>query len=175
MSCPGARRDSRRAAQKATHLQRFRLGRPNGAVFLTDQPDDDIAQLDLTHRRHARVEDRIRQGKDCGLSNLPFQSFAHNQVWLWLVIAAQDLIAWTAQLCLTDTARCWELKRLRYRLLHQSGPDRPPRPHHDPAPRARLALVRPAHRRVRSAASATATRLTGARATARGPHDDDPA
>jgi len=91
------------------------------AVFLTDQPDDDIAQLDLTHRRHARVEDRIRQGKDCGLANLPFQSFAHNQVWLWLVMLAQDLIAWTAQLCLTDAARCWELKRLRYRLLHQCG------------------------------------------------------
>ena len=91
------------------------------AVFLTDQPDDDIAQLDLTHRGHARVEDHIRQGKDCGLRNLPFQSFAHNQVWLWLVMAAQDLIAWTAQLCLADAARCWELKRLRYRLLHQSG------------------------------------------------------
>jgi len=91
------------------------------SVFLTDQPDDDIAQLDLTHRGHARVEDHIRQGKDCGLSNLPFQSFAHNQVWLWLVMAAQDLIAWTAQLCLADRARCWELKRLRYRLLHQSG------------------------------------------------------
>jgi len=91
------------------------------AVFLTDQPDDDIAQLDLTHRGHARVEDRIRQGKDCGLRNLPFQSFAHNRVWLWLVMLAQDLIAWTAQLCLADTARVWELKRLRYRLLHQSG------------------------------------------------------
>jgi Transposase DDE domain group 1 len=91
------------------------------AVFLTDQRDDDIAQLDLTHRGHARVEDRIRQGKDCGLANLPFQAFAHNQVWLWLVMAAQDLIAWTAQLCLTDAARAWELKRLRYRLLHQSG------------------------------------------------------
>jgi Transposase DDE domain group 1 len=91
------------------------------AVFITDQQDDDIPQLDLTHRGHARVEDRIRQGKDCGLRNLPFQSFAHNQVWLWLVMAAQDLIAWTAQLCLADAARAWELKRLRYRLLHQSG------------------------------------------------------
>jgi Transposase DDE domain group 1 len=91
------------------------------AVFLTDQSDDDIAQLDLDHRGHARVEDHIRQGKDCGLANLPFQSFAHNQVWLWLVMAAQDLIAWTAQLCLADAARAWELKRLRYRLLHQSG------------------------------------------------------
>jgi len=34
---------------------------------------------------------------------------------------AQDLLAWTKQLCLADQARSWELKRLRYRLLHQSG------------------------------------------------------
>lgn len=91
------------------------------AVFLTDQPGENIPILDLTHRGHARVEDRIREGKDCGLSNLPFQSFANNQVWLWLVMAAQDLVAWTKQLCLAQDARAWELKRLRYRLLHQSG------------------------------------------------------
>jgi hypothetical protein len=91
------------------------------AVFLTDLPGDDVPQLDLTHRGHARVEDRIRQGKDCGLRNLPFKSFHHNQVWLWLVMLAQDLVAWTGQLCLADAARAWELKRLRYRLLHQSG------------------------------------------------------
>ena len=91
------------------------------AVFLCDQPGESIPQLDLDHRGHARVEDRIRQAKDCGLSNLPFHSFANNQVWLWLVQLAQDLVAWTQQLCLTDQARAWELKRLRYRLLHQSG------------------------------------------------------
>ena len=90
-------------------------------VFLTDQPGASIPQLDLDHRGHARVEDRIRQGKDCGLANLPFRSFANNQVWLWLVMLAQDLIAWTQQLCLAEHARRWELKRLRYRLLHQSG------------------------------------------------------
>ncbi|HEX4838290.1 MAG TPA: IS1380 family transposase [Solirubrobacteraceae bacterium] len=91
------------------------------SVFITDQEGEDIPQLDLDHRGHARVEDRIRQGKDCGLRNLPFKSFAHNQVWLWLVQLAQDLIAWTKQLCLADDARSWELKRLRYRLLHQAG------------------------------------------------------
>jgi hypothetical protein len=91
------------------------------AVFITDQQGESIPQLDLDHRGHARVEDRIRQGKDCGLSNLPFRSFAQNQVWLWLVMLAQDLIAWTQQLCLAEQARAWELKRLRYRLLHQSG------------------------------------------------------
>ena len=91
------------------------------AVFLTDHEGNEVPQLDLTHRGHARIEDRIRQGKDCGLRNLPVKSFHHNQVWLWLVMLAQDLIAWTAQLCLAEQERTWELKRLRYRLLHQSG------------------------------------------------------
>jgi hypothetical protein len=90
------------------------------AVFLTDQ-DSSVPDLDLTHRGHAHVEDHIREGKDCGLRNLPFRSFAHNQVWLWLVMLAQDLIAWTKQPTLADQERCWELKRIRYRLLHQSG------------------------------------------------------
>jgi hypothetical protein len=90
-------------------------------VFLTDQAGD-VRDLDLTHRGHARVEDRIREGKDCGLSNLPFRSFAHNEVWLWLAMAAQDLLAWAKALCLNDgDARSWEVKRMRYRLLHQSG------------------------------------------------------
>ncbi|MCA1681178.1 MAG: IS1380 family transposase, partial [Actinobacteria bacterium] len=91
------------------------------AAFLTDQPGEDLAALDLTHRRHARVEDRIREGKDCGLRNLPFRSFAQNRVWLWLVMLAQDLVAWAKALLLADEARAWELKRLRYRLLHQPG------------------------------------------------------
>jgi Transposase DDE domain group 1 len=91
------------------------------AVFLTDQTGTDIAALDLTQRGHARVEDRIREGKDCGLDNLPFQGFQHNRVWLWLVMLAQDLLAWTKVLCLAEQARFLELKRLRYRLLHQSG------------------------------------------------------
>jgi hypothetical protein len=91
------------------------------SVFLTDQPDENVPQLDLTHRAHAHVEDHIRQGKDCGMRNLPFKNFEHNQAWLWLVGLAQDILAWTRQLCLSDQARGWELKRLRHRLLHQSA------------------------------------------------------
>ncbi|MCA1700557.1 MAG: IS1380 family transposase, partial [Actinobacteria bacterium] len=90
------------------------------AVFLTDSQGS-VPKLDLDHRGHAHVEDHIRQAKDCGLSNLPFQSFAHNEVWLLLVMLAQDIVAWTQALCLADDARAWELKRLRYRLLHQSA------------------------------------------------------
>jgi hypothetical protein len=102
--------------QSFADLDGYRL-----SVFITDQPDTDIRELDLTHRAHAHVEDQIRQGKDCGLRNLPFKSFEHNQAWLWLVQLAQDLLAWTRQLCLAEHARGWELKRLRHRLLHQSG------------------------------------------------------
>ena len=77
------------------------------AVFLTARPGEDVPQLDRDHRGHVRIEDHIRQAKDCGLSNLPFRSFEHNQVWLWLCQLAQDLVAWTKQLCLADPARAW--------------------------------------------------------------------
>jgi DDE family transposase len=106
-------------------------------LFLTDQhandiagPDgddsadrhgDEIRELDRRHRQHAVVEDRIREGKDTGMRNLPFPDMARNQVWLELVLTAQDLIAWTQALALEgELARC-EVKRLRYRLIHQAG------------------------------------------------------
>jgi len=90
-------------------------------VFMTDQQGKNIAQLDLEHRGHARVEDRIRCGKDTGLQNLPFRDFQLNQVWLELSMIAQDLIAWTKALSLDGELRRAEPKRLRYRLLHQAG------------------------------------------------------
>jgi Transposase DDE domain group 1 len=44
-------------------------------AFLTDTPrgviGHQIAGLELRHRQHARVEDRIREGKQTGLRNLP--------------------------------------------------------------------------------------------------------
>ena len=90
-------------------------------VFITDQDDDDIAYLEARHRGHARVENRIRCGKDTGMRNLPFQGFAENAAWLALVLTAQDLLAWTQQLCLSGDAQRWEPKRLRYCLLHVAG------------------------------------------------------
>jgi len=90
-------------------------------VFMTDQAGADIAKLDLTHRGHARVEDRIRAGKDTGLSNLPFRDFALNAVWLELSLIAQDLIAWMKALSLEGELARAEPKRLRYRLFHQAG------------------------------------------------------
>jgi Transposase DDE domain group 1 len=87
-------------------------------VFMTDQ-DGELAELDLRQRGHARVEDRVRCGKQMGLENLPFRGFAHNEVWLELSLIAQDLLAWTKELALDAELARSEPKRLRY--LHQAG------------------------------------------------------
>ena len=92
--------------------------------FLTDTPDGvvpgQLAGLELRHRQHARVEDRIRQTKATGLRNLPFHSFAANAAWLEIVMAATDLVAWAKLIGFTDhpdLARC-EIATFRYRVLH---------------------------------------------------------
>jgi hypothetical protein len=87
-------------------------------VFLTDQPDPDVATLELRHRQRARVEDRIRTAKATGLRNLPFDRWRRNTVWLELVLAAQDLLCWTQALLLDGHLAVAEPKTLRYRLLH---------------------------------------------------------
>jgi Transposase DDE domain group 1 len=87
-------------------------------VFLTDQPDPDLAALELRHRQGARVEDRIRGAKATGLRNLPFDRWRRNAVWLELVLCAQDLLCWTQALLLDGHLAVAEPKALRYRLLH---------------------------------------------------------
>ena len=90
-------------------------------VFLTDQPDPDLARLELRHRQRARVEDRIRAAKATGLRNLPFDRLGRNAVWLELVLAAQDLVCFTQTLLLNGDLAIAEPKTLRYRLLHTAG------------------------------------------------------
>jgi len=76
--------------------------------FLTNTTSGQLAALELRHRRHARVEDRIRAAKDTGLRNLPFHDATQNQVWLDICALAQDLIAFTQRLALTGWARIAE-------------------------------------------------------------------
>jgi hypothetical protein len=87
-------------------------------VFITDQPDPDVAALELRHRRRARVEDRIRSAKATGLRNLPFDRWRRNAVWLELVLMAGDLTCWAQTLLLSGELRVAEPKTLRYRLWH---------------------------------------------------------
>jgi Transposase DDE domain group 1 len=87
-------------------------------VFLTDQPDTDLARLELRHRQRARVEDRIRGANATGLRNLPFDLWRRNAVWPELVLAAQALTCWAQALLLDGELAVAEPKTLRYRLLH---------------------------------------------------------
>jgi Transposase DDE domain group 1 len=87
-------------------------------VFITDQPDPDVAALELRHRRRARAEDRIRGAKATGLRNLPFDRWRRNAVWLELVLMACDLTCWAQTLLLSGELRVAEPKTLRYRLWH---------------------------------------------------------
>jgi Transposase DDE domain group 1 len=79
------------------------------------------AYIDAAHRVHARVEDAIRTGKDCGLGHFPSRCFAFNAAWLAASMTGQILLAWLKLLALDgDLARA-EPKTLRYRILHAAA------------------------------------------------------
>lgn len=90
-------------------------------VFLTDTPYSGGGSgqfLEVRHRGHATVEDRIRCGKSTGFGRFPSRDFGINAVWLELSLAAIDLLAWTRVLLLDGELATAEPKKLRYRLLH---------------------------------------------------------
>ncbi len=87
-------------------------------AFITDQTDADIAVLEVRHRAHARVEDRIRCAKDTGLAALPLDTFDRNQLWVQLVLIAQDLLTFMQALCLDGELAIAEPRVLRHKLLH---------------------------------------------------------
>jgi hypothetical protein len=82
-----------------------------------------IAGLELRHRRHARVEDRIRQSKAAGLNNFPCEGAAENKAWMEAALAAADLVCWSKLICFADQpviARC-EIEAFRYAILHMAA------------------------------------------------------
>jgi hypothetical protein len=93
-------------------------------AFLTDTPAGVVpaqaAGLELRHRQHARVEDRIREAKATGLRNFPCRGWSENNAWLQVVLTAVDLIAWTQLIAFAhspELART-EIATFRYRVLH---------------------------------------------------------
>nr|WP_231110731.1 IS1380 family transposase [Mycobacterium avium] len=103
----------------------LRLTDDNGwriTCFATNTIGWSIADLEVRHRQRARAEDRIRNLKDTGLTNLPFHRFDQNQIWLQITLLAADLLVWTQVLAFTSgPARRWEPKRLRLRILAVAG------------------------------------------------------
>jgi Transposase DDE domain group 1 len=80
-----------------------------------------LPYIDAAHRVHARVEDRIRTGKDCGIGHFPSRSLQINTAWLTAALLAATLLAWMRHLALDgDLARA-EPKAIRYRVLHAAA------------------------------------------------------
>jgi hypothetical protein len=93
-------------------------------AFITDTEPSavpgQVAGLELRHRQHARVEDRIRELKATALPNLPCHSFWANAAWLEIALPAADLATWARLIGFRDypdLARA-EITTFRYRVLH---------------------------------------------------------
>jgi hypothetical protein len=76
--------------------------------------------IDVLHRSHATVEDRVRTNKAMGLHNLPSKTWTVNLGWVLAANIAADLDAWTRLLGLHDDAELGraEPQTLRYCLWH---------------------------------------------------------
>jgi hypothetical protein len=79
------------------------------------------ACIDAAHRVHARVEDGIRTGKDCGIGRFPSHDFKLNAAWLAGALIAATLLAWLRLLALDGSLARAEPKTLRYRIMHAAA------------------------------------------------------
>jgi DDE family transposase len=88
-------------------------------AFITDRSGDMLA-LEADHRRHAEIENAIRDLKyGMGLNHLPSGRFAANGAWLAVQVMAHNLARWTARLGLG--AGIITTKTLRRRLFTLAG------------------------------------------------------
>jgi hypothetical protein len=115
------RREHPSSAAKYRQLSICEVDGMRYTAILTNTPDLPADHLEHRHRLHARVEDRIKDGKDTGLDHLPYPDLASNRIWLAIVALAQALLAFTARLALTGRWRTASPKTLRMRLFTCAG------------------------------------------------------
>ena len=84
-------------------------------AFITDRAGDTVV-IEADHRRHAEIENAIRDLKyGVGLNHLPSGRFAANGAWLAIQVMAHNLARWTARIGLG--AGIVTTKTLRRRLF----------------------------------------------------------
>ena len=87
--------------------------------FITDR-DGETLELEADHRRHAEIENAIRDLKHgVGLNHLPSGRFAANGAWLAVQVMAHNLARWTARIGLAE--RTVTTKTLRRRVFALVG------------------------------------------------------
>ena len=86
---------------------------------ITDR-EGEILELEADHRRHAEIENAIRDLKyGVGLNHLPSGRFAANAVWLAVQVMAHNLARWTARIGLGE--QLVSTKTLRRRFFSLAG------------------------------------------------------
>ena len=94
-------------------------------AFITDRAGE-MMELEADHRRHAEIENAIRDLKyGVGLNHLPSGRFAANAAWLAVQVIAHNLARWTARLGLGAGIVTTRTLRRRYfalagRLTHSA-------------------------------------------------------
>ena len=87
--------------------------------FITDREGDTL-ELEADHRRHAEIENAIRDLKyGVGLNHLPSGRFAANAAWLAVQVMAHNLARWTARIGLGQ--QVVTTKTLRRRFFSLAG------------------------------------------------------
>ena len=87
--------------------------------FITDR-DGETRALEADHRRHAEIENAIRDLKyGVGLNHLPSGRFAANAAWLAVQVMADNLARWTARIGLGQ--QLVTTKTLRRRFCSLAG------------------------------------------------------
>jgi hypothetical protein len=90
-------------------------------AFITNRHGGTV-ELEADHRRHAVVEDVIRDLKyGVGLNHLPSGRFAANAAWMILNVVAHNLGRWVADIGQGKDAAPMTTKTLRIRLLDLPG------------------------------------------------------
>jgi Transposase DDE domain group 1 len=88
-------------------------------AFITDRAGETL-ELEADHRRHAEIENAIRDLKyGVALNHLPSGRFAANGVWLAVQVMAHNLARWTSRLGLGEGIVT--TKTLRRRLFGLAG------------------------------------------------------
>ena len=83
-------------------------------AFITDR-EGEMLELEADHRRHAEIENIIRDLKyGVGLNHLPSGRFGANAAWLALNVMAHNLARWSTRLGLGDGIVTTETLRRRY-------------------------------------------------------------
>jgi hypothetical protein len=88
-------------------------------AFITDREGDTL-ELEADHRRHAEIENAIRDLKyGGGLNHLPSGRFPANGAWLAVQVMAHNLARWTGRIALGEQVAT--TKTLRRRLFSLAG------------------------------------------------------